>query len=174
MINKEYIKMLEKKKGIMLDIGCGENKQQNFVGMDARTLEGVDIVHDLEVFPYPLPDESCNKIVGSHIFEHIKPWLSINVLNELWKIMNWGGSLILTMPYAGSKGYWQDPTHCNGCTEATFQYFDPKYPLYNIYKPYKWKIKEGYPTYRPNGNLEVVMDKILDYDGTDKNEGGEE
>lgn len=174
MNNTNINNILENGKGIQLDIGCGENKQQGFIGMDARDLECVDIIHDLESFPYPIPDESCNKILGSHIFEHIKPWLSIDMLNELWRIMKWDGSLILTMPYAGSKGYWQDPTHCNGCTEATFQYFDPKYPLYNIYKPSKWKLKKESPTYRPNGNLEVVMNKIKDYDGETDDEGGKE
>ena len=174
MTEKNIMDIIEKKKGIMLDIGCGEHKTQSFIGMDARKIDGVDIVHDLEVFPYPIPDESCSKILGSHVFEHINPQRTIPMLNELWRIMKWDGTLILTMPYAGSKGYWQDPTHCNGCTEVTFQYFDPKYPLHNIYKPLPWKIKKGYPTYRMSGNLEVVMDKVVDYDGTDENDDVEE
>ena len=29
--------------GIRLDIGCGANKQPNFVGIDLRPLPGVDI-----------------------------------------------------------------------------------------------------------------------------------
>ena len=38
--------VVEKNSGILLDIGCGENKNKGFVGMDKRPLEGVDIVHD--------------------------------------------------------------------------------------------------------------------------------
>ena len=64
--------IIAEKGGIRLDIGCGENKQEGFVGMDARALPGVDIIHDLEVFPWPLPDDCCLTIVGSHIIEHIK------------------------------------------------------------------------------------------------------
>lgn len=153
-------KLLKKKSGIRLDIGCGESKQKNFVGLDRRPLKGVDIVHDLESFPYPLPDECCLTIVGSHIIEHIKPWLTIDLLNELWRIMKLGGQLALSTPYAGSTGFWQDPTHCNGCVAATFQYFDPHYPLWQIYKPKPWRIEKGFPAWQVNGNMEVLMEKI--------------
>ena len=152
----------DKHSGIMLDIGCGENKQKNFVGMDKRDVPGVDIVHDIEVFPYPLDNESCLTIVGSHIIEHIKPWLTIDLFNELWRILKVGGQLALSTPYAGSSGYWQDPTHCNGFTEITFQYFDHRQPLYQIYKPLPWEIAVGFPCYQVNGNLEVIMEKYVE------------
>ena len=153
-------KLVSRKSGINLDIGCGEAKQRNFVGMDKRKLAGVDIVHNLEVFPYPLPDNSCHTIIGSHIIEHIKPWLTIDMFNELWRIMRVGGQLALSTPYAGSSGFWQDPTHCNGFNAATFQYFDPKYPLYQIYKPKPWEIEKGFPVWQVTGNMEVLMRKI--------------
>lgn len=151
---------LDKHKGIRLDIGCGANKQKNFVGMDKRKLEGVDIVHDLERFPYPLPKDICLTIVGSHIVEHIKPWLMIDFMDELWRIAKVGCQLALAMPYGVSHGFVQDPTHCNPCNETTFQYFDPVYPLYQIYKPKPWKISQGFPVWQANGNMEILMEKI--------------
>ncbi len=151
---------LEKKEGILLDIGCGENKQgSNFVGMDSRKLPGVDIVHDLEIFPWPLKDESCLTVIGSHIAEHIKPWLRLQFFDEIWRILKLQGQLALSMPYAGSPGYYQDPTHVSPYTERTFQYFDPWYPLYQIYKPKPWEIVKGYPVYQTGGFLEIVMKK---------------
>lgn len=145
-------------KGIMLDVGCGENKQQGFMGMDKRELPGVDIVHDLEVFPYPIEDEECLVVKGSHIYEHIKPWLSIDFMNELWRILKVDGQLLLSMPYGWSYGYIQDPTHCNPANEATFTYFEKGKPLYNIYKPKPWKIEHS--TWQQGGNLEVVLRKL--------------
>jgi hypothetical protein len=154
------VTVVELNQGIRLDIGCGENKQSGFVGMDVRPLPGVGIVHDLEVFPWPLPDGCCLMIVGSHIIEHIKPWLTISLFNELWRVMRPGGQLALATPYAGSPGFWQDPTHCNGFNEATFQYFDPDYPLYQIYKPKPWKLAPGFPVWQVTGNMEILMVKI--------------
>jgi predicted SAM-dependent methyltransferase len=143
----------------MLDLGCGENKQENFTGIDKRDLPGVDIVHDLEVFPWPLEDESCMTVVGAHIFEHIKPWLTIDFMNECHRILVENGQLMLAVPYGWSKGYIQDPTHCNPVNEVTWQYFDPDYELYKIYEPKAWKIEKGFPQYQTNGNLEVLMKK---------------
>jgi len=156
----DILDIIESNKSIKLDFGCGESKQDGFVGMDKRALKGVDIVHDLEVFPYPIPDDCCSVIMGSHIIEHIKPEFSIDLMNELWRMMKVGGQLMLSTPYPGSQGYWQDPTHCNGWSEATFQYFDSRFPLYNIYKPMPWQITDGFPCWQANGNLEVLLEKV--------------
>jgi len=150
-------KLFASKLGIDLDVGCGEAKQKNFVGMDIRKVKGVDIVHNAEVFPWPLPDSCCNKILLSHLWEHIKPWLSIKFMDECWRVMKEDGQLLISTPYAGSFGYYQDPTHCNPANEATWSYFDPAYPLYGIYKPRPWKIVRN--TYQMNHNLEAILEK---------------
>ncbi|MGI9298589.1 MAG: class I SAM-dependent methyltransferase [Gammaproteobacteria bacterium] len=148
-------KVVDDGNGIMLDIGCGGSKNEGWIGIDKRPLSGVDIIHDLEVFPYPLPDECAHIILASHILEHIKPWLSLDIMNELWRIMKPEGQLYIIVPYAGSHGYYQDPTHCNPWNESTLEYFDPDYPLYGIYLPKPWLIHER--EFNPKHNLEVRM-----------------
>lgn len=144
---------------IKLDIGCGGNKQEGFTGMDLRDLPGVDIVHDIESFPWPLEDESCLIVVASHVIEHIEPRYSLQFMDELWRVLIFGGTFCASTPYPGSRGYWQDPTHKQGWNEATFQYFSPDYPLYQIYQPKPWKIQKNFPVWQVNGNLEVIMEK---------------
>jgi hypothetical protein len=156
-------KIIPLRKGILLDIGCGGNKQPDFTGMDKRPLPGVDIVHDLEVFPYPIKDESCLTITGSHIIEHIKPWLMIDFMNELWRIMMWDGNLALAHPYGVNTLFVQDPTHCNPCNETTWRYFDPIEFLYQIYKPKPWRIQFGFPTWQATGNMTVLFKKTRGY-----------
>lgn len=148
-----------KKRGILLDIGCGETARPGFVRMDKRKLSGVDIVWDLEEFPYPIEDEECITIVASHIVEHIKPWLMIDFMDELWRILKVGGQLAISMPYGYSDGFLQDPTHCNACNHATWQYFDQRFPLYNVYKPKPWEIEQGFPQWQASGNMEILMVK---------------
>ena len=157
-------KLLEEKGGIRLDVGCGENCQNGFVGMDRRKLKGVDIVHDLEVFPYPLPDDCCLMIMGSHIVEHIKPWLFIDFMNELWRVMKPKGQLAIVHPYGANELFVQDPTHCNMVNAATWQYFDPRYPLWQIYKPKPWFIEKSFPHWQVTGLMEVVMEKLTEDD----------
>lgn len=161
--------ILKEKSGIKLDIGCGKNKQEGFVGIDYREWPGVDIVHDLEKTPWPLPDECVTTAMASHVLEHINPHngVFIDVMNEIWRIVKPGGQFVFTVPYAGSPGYWQDPTHCNGITEATVYYFDPdpegRYVggrLYAFYEPKPWKIE--FMAADRNGNLEVLLRKRKD------------
>lgn len=156
--------ILKEKSGIKLDVGCGSNKQPSFVGIDYRELPGVDIVHNLEEFPWPLPDESVLVAMASHVVEHINPagGKFIEFMNEVWRVLKPEGEFIISTPYAGSPGYWWDPTHCNGCTEMTWEYFDPISPLtsgefYKIYRPLPWKIKVNYWDVR--GNIEIVLIK---------------
>ena len=146
------------KRGFRLDIGCGENKQPNWLGMDKRKIKGVDIVHDAQVFPYPLEDECCFQVLLSHLWEHIEPKNRIDLMNEIWRIMKPDGQLLISVPYYLSFGACQDPTHYPCPNEATFTYFDPKMPLYNIYKPKPWKLVQN--NYTMNGNMEIILEKI--------------
>jgi len=161
-VNKDIFK----KAGIRLDIGSGEAPQEGFVTMDIRPLRGVDIVHDAQVFPYPIPDNSCVQILLSHLWEHIEPKYRIDLINELWRIMQPGGQLLISTPYAGSMGANQDPTHYPCPNEATFTYFDPKYHLWGIYQPKPWKLRSN--VYSLVGNLEVIMEAVKDNKKTKK------
>ena len=50
---------MEKK---ILDLGCGRNKVPGAIGLDLFPVPGVDVVHDLEAFPYPFENNSFDEI----------------------------------------------------------------------------------------------------------------
>jgi len=148
---------LAKKSQLWLDVGCGGNKQPHCIGMDKRKLDGVDYVHDCERIPWPFKDEQFTNVIMSHLMEHLKPWLVIDIVNEVWRILKPDGTFMIAMPYAGSFGFYQDPTHVKAWNEATCRYFDPNFSLYQIYQPSPWKIDIN--TWHSDGNLEVVLRK---------------
>jgi len=143
-----------------LDVGCGNNKHIDCLGIDKRQLEGVDLVHDVENIPWPFKDESCSMILLNHLIEHIKPWLTIDFMNECWRVLEFNGLLILVTPYGFSLRHFQDPTHCNPWVESTPFYFVPGNNLYDIYKPKQWTIEKL--IYAVDGDLGVAMRKIED------------
>ena len=148
--------------GIRLDIGCGANKQAGWVGMDWQELPGVDIIHDVEDYPWPLPDESVLVAFASHLVEHISPARGgfLKFMNEVWRVLKPGGEFAIATPHGYSPGYLQDPTHCNPCNEHTWYYFDPEAGeglLYSFYRPKPWQLK--HITFDPTANIEVVMIK---------------
>lgn len=147
---------------IKVDLGCGERKcGPDFLGMDVREVPGVDVVHNLEVTPWPFPTESVTLLSASHVVEHINPhdFGFIKFMDEAWRVLKYGGQFRISTPYAGSTGYWSDPTHVNPCTHHTFHYFDPLQVtgLYSEYKPKPWKIEQLY--FQIDGNLEVLLSK---------------
>ena len=150
-------KLIKANGGIKLDLGCGFNRQKGFVGIDKRRVDGVDIVHDLEQVPYPLPNECCVTILASHIMEHLDPRRFIDIMDELWRLMKPHGQLLISTPYAGTPGFWQDPTHIHGYNEATWTYFDPSQPLYQVYRPKPWKVERN--AWHASGNMEVILAK---------------
>lgn len=157
--------LLDSKTGIRLDIGCGANKvHESWLGMDHQQLPGVDLVHNWNDFPWPLPDEIALQCLASHVVEHVNPADGhfLRWMDEVWRITKPGGTFVVIVPYAGSHGFWQDPTHCNGVNETTWCYFDPTHPsgLWNFYKPKPWRIVPGYPKWNPAINLEVMLERL--------------
>jgi predicted SAM-dependent methyltransferase len=132
----DVAKLLKAKQGVRLDLGCGANKQDGgFLGIDKRPTPAVDLVHDLEVFPWPLPDNCASCVVMSHFWEHIKPWLTLPFMAEVHRVCKPGAQVFVSAPYAMGYRYMQDPTHCNPSVEATWCYWDDRHQLYEVYKP---------------------------------------
>lgn len=152
-------KLFERRAGIRLDVGCGIFKQKGFVGLDIVKHPCVDIRHDIQKFPWPVPDNVCLQILMSHIWEHIEPKYRFQVMDELWRICRWDGQLLLSAPHAGSYLEAAHPAHYMCPNSATFQFFDPDYQLWHscsYKKPLPWKIIR----YDANlgGNLELIME----------------
>ena len=142
---------------ILLDVGCGNAKHEHYIGMDKAKLNNVDVIHDAEDFPWPFEDESCSVVILSQIMEHIKPWFSIDVMNECWRISEPEGYLCIKMPYGMNATYVQDPTHCNPWNENTLQYFNRDHEFYRIYRPKPWNIEKA--IWDIHSNMDIVMRK---------------
>lgn len=142
---------------VRLDLGSGGVKRKGFIGIDKR--EPADIVHDLEVIPYPFPDEHASVLYASHIVEHLDPKKFVDIMNEWWRITKPDGELFIFTPAGGTQPYWQDPTHINGCNGMTWTYFDPVHELYKMYEPKPWTITRNWR--HPNDILEVVLKKCI-------------
>jgi SAM-dependent methyltransferase len=125
----------------VLDVGCGagkllasderiiaykhlhEGKKVTVVGID---LDGppntqADIVHDLKIFPWPMPENSVNQIIMNGVMEYL-PDVK-RTMEEMYRILKPEGILIIDSPYAVSHHTWTDPTHIRGFMSKSFDYF---------------------------------------------------
>lgn len=93
----------------ILDLGCGLAKQNGAIGVDNDPLVHPDIVHDLDVFPLPLPSDHFREIICQDILEHIA-----NVegfLREIHRVAIDGATVRIRTPHFSSWYAYNDPTH---------------------------------------------------------------
>lgn len=125
----------------ILDIGCGNNKYKSsgdiVIGMDIVRLLDVDIVHDMEVFPYPFHDHFFDKVVMHHSLEHVSKNNNIRIIEEVYRLLKPHGKLIVEVPIG--QWYHYDPTHKNYVCIWYWKYFSSTYPL-NYYTNARFKL----------------------------------
>lgn len=131
----------------ILDVGCGRNKTVGSVGIDCVKLPGVDIVHDLNVFPWPLGDEEFDMIVARHSIQHLDN--IINVMGEMFRILKHKGRVKIYVPHYASDNYNTDPTHKTHFGYRSMNYFCSNVKFhYNFYSENKFQLIDRYMSFR--------------------------
>jgi predicted SAM-dependent methyltransferase len=108
---------------IKLDLGCGQNKAEGFTGVDL--MKGSDVQCDLFKTPWPWKSNSVDEIRSVHFIEHV-PSL-IDFFNEAHRILKPGAQMFIHAPYYSSVRCWQDPTHKQAISEASFFYYNKEW-----------------------------------------------
>lgn len=159
-------------KGVVLDIGCGRNKEPGAVGMDSWALPGVDVVHDWTEYPWPFRTNSVLTIVARNVVACVDPAYGgfIRWMNECWRILKPDRQMLIETPYPDSPDYRADPTYVNECSERTWWYFAPAvnaerldgttWTPYAAYEPAPWHIESMF--FQHGGVMEVVLRKLED------------
>jgi SAM-dependent methyltransferase len=96
---------------LRLDLGCGPNKKEGFVGVDIGPFAGVDEIHDLRTVPWPWSDDSVDEVHCSHLLEHLTGAERVVFFNELYRVMKPEAKATILVPHWGSGRAYGDPTH---------------------------------------------------------------
>ena len=144
-----------------LNVGSGGKIMDGWVNVDAHPLLGVDVVHDLDRFPWPFSDNSADEIVASHVFEHVRN--PVEFVLECWRVLVPGGKLTVQCPHWTSENAFTDPTHVRFVTDRTFDYWCEGTELHgplgaqflgDVYRFRKHNVR------RYGGDIEFVLLKI--------------
>ena len=115
----------------ILDLGCGRKKRQGAIGVDFNATLGIDVVHNLNQFPYPFDDHQFDEIYLDNTLEHLDN--VIKVMEEVYRICKPGGLVKVIVPYFRSHWACIDPTHTHYFTLNSFGYFDPSHQFCQRY-----------------------------------------
>ncbi len=110
-----------------IDLGCNGNKGKGYVGVDITPSKCVDVVHDLNKYPYPFEDNCADEILASHILEHLDDWTK--AIKESHRILKPSGTLIIKVPHFSCVSAYSNIQHKHyfGCdTFNQLKYFKVK------------------------------------------------
>ncbi|MFA6582789.1 MAG: class I SAM-dependent methyltransferase [Elusimicrobiaceae bacterium] len=115
-----------------LDIGCGTRKKANAVGIDINPRSAADVIHNLEVVPYPFADNSFDEIYADNVLEHLSG--TIAIMEEIHRLGRHGALVVISVPYFRSKWAYADPTHKVFFSAESFAYFIQGTNQHDIYR----------------------------------------
>lgn len=105
----------------VLHLGCGHSKLPGAIGIDVLAHAEVDVVHNLDQYPWPFESNSVDVVFAHSVIEHIDN--IVGLFEELGRILKPGGRIILTVPHFRSTDSFTDPTHKHFFTSQSLDYF---------------------------------------------------
>ena len=105
----------------ILDVGCGTHKTPGALGIDFNPATAADVIHDLDQYPWPLADDAFDRIVCSHIVEHIADF--VRFMEEIHRVGRAGAAVDIVTPHFSSRFSYTDPTHLRHLSLFSFDYF---------------------------------------------------
>lgn len=108
-----------------LNLGAGPRPMPDAVNVDRVPLPGIDVVHDLDVRPWPWADDSVEAIHARDLFEHLAD--AVGFMVECHRVLIPGCTLWIRTPNVAVNAgdAFTDPTHRRFPTWETFDYWIP-------------------------------------------------
>lgn len=118
-------------------IGCGNSRRKKMwldgneaftelVTMDMDPNCGADIIHNLDITPWPVADNAFDEIHAYEVLEHLgAPGDYERFFAHFWEIyraLKPNGLLFATCPSYKSMWAWGDPSHCRVLTQGTLMF----------------------------------------------------
>lgn len=106
----------------ILDLGCGKAKAHpDAVTVDISPDAQPDIVHDLDVTPWPLESGQFDQIHMIHVVEHLDN--IVKAMEEVHRVARPGARVHILTPHYSSTNSYTDPTHRHHLGLRSFNYF---------------------------------------------------
>jgi SAM-dependent methyltransferase len=143
---EDFVKPLNER---WLDVGCGQDKIHGAVGVDLCDLPGVDIIHNLNQYPWPFEDNSFDHVVCNHSLSHLDNFM--RALGEIQRIAKPGAIIEIIAPHYASDNSNTDPTLRTRVGIRTMNYFCEQYDFkYHYYSPIRFFMVQRRISFREN------------------------
>lgn len=118
---------------LRIDIGCGPNPVEGFVGCDVIAFPRVAHLFHAGRDRWPFADDSVSEAHASHFLEHLTNldgrWERVRFFNELYRVLSPGSGCLVRTPHWCSNRYYGDPTHKEPWSEMAWYYLSREWRL---------------------------------------------
>lgn len=122
---------------VVLNLGCGRKHRPDAVNLDRTAASDPDVVHDLDVRPWPFADNRFEQVYAFDVIEHLADVVA--TMEELHRVCRDGASIEITVPHFSSGNAFTDPTHRHFFSRFSFDYFDPAHE-FGFYSAARFKV----------------------------------
>ena len=107
---------------LRLNIGSGGRPLEGFLNVDKNPkAPHVDVVHDLDEYPWPFESDSVDEVVMDQCLEHLVD--HNRAMKEIHRVLTRGGVATITVPHFTWQLAFTDPTHRHFFAYNTFFYY---------------------------------------------------
>ena len=137
----------------VLNLGSGRTPKANAVNLDVTPATRPDVVHNLNKYPWPFPDDRFDAVYASDVIEHLDDVVA--AMEEIHRICTPAAIVYLTVPHFSSDGAYTDPTHRHYFGAFTFDYFSESHEL-NFYSRSRFRNRSTQIIFRPTLGNKLV------------------
>lgn len=111
-----------------LNMGCGHRKADGYLNVDLSPACAPDQVVDLEVVPWPWPDDAPEEVVFFHCLEHLgrDPRVFLSLFQELYRVCRNDALIRIVVPHPRHDHFLNDPNHVRAITPNLLALFSRK------------------------------------------------
>jgi SAM-dependent methyltransferase len=105
-----------------LSLGSGLDRSlDGAVTIDVNPRTHPDIVHDLNVVPWPLPADEFDEVLCRDVIEHLDD--VVRTMEEIHRVAKDGAKVVIITPHYSCANSYTDPTHKHHLGLFSFDYF---------------------------------------------------
>jgi hypothetical protein len=105
----------------VLHLGSGRKYDPIAVNLDLVAATGPDVVHDLDVRPWPLPDDHFREVRAYDVIEHLSDVVA--AMEEIHRVCRDGAVVKISVPHYSCSNAFTDITHRHYFSARSFDYF---------------------------------------------------
>ena len=105
----------------VLNLGCGKTGLPGEFTVDKNLSVSPDLVHDLNIFPWPLETGDFDEVICHDVIEHVED--VVKTMEEIHRVSKAGAIIKIKTPHYSCANSYTDPTHLHHLGCFSFDYF---------------------------------------------------